>query len=128
VVRDGRSGRWAVLWESGKRHCWFTAGMDVINARSLPQDCLIVNTHLNSDRSIVYPSCGIGEEAVKVGISFFVRPEAGQEGVPARDKLWRLAGADAVCYDQQVSLMYLCFHTNDRGAVGSIVWSAGLGR
>jgi hypothetical protein len=102
VVRDVRSGRRAVLWESGKGQ-WEGDELppDSPRAPLLPQDSLLVfpvNT-----QPIVYPPCGTGEEAVKMTFGFHVRPEAGQEGVPARDKLWRLAGGDAEHYGQHDS-------------------------
>jgi hypothetical protein len=57
------------------------------------------------------------------GMGFFVRPGAGQEGVPARDKLWRLAGADAEHYGEHMSFVYTCFATDDRDAIGRLMWS-----
>jgi hypothetical protein len=124
VVRDVRSGRRAVLWESGKGHRWGTAQVPPTSpfAPFLPQGSLCLYTF--AGRAIVYPPCGTGgEEAVKMGFTFHVRPEAGQEGVPARDKLWRLAGADAELYGEHKSFVYPFCDTIDVGAVGSFVWS-----
>jgi hypothetical protein len=114
VVRDVRSGRRAVLWESGKRHRWGAAGP----AQSRVIVCGTDPDHAR--RSIVYPPCGTGEAAIKMSIMMFLRREAGQEGVPARDQLWRLLGADA-----QQSSLCVCtqFKTADRGLVGGFVWS-----
>jgi hypothetical protein len=125
VVRDVRSGRRAVLWESGKGHRW-GAGQVPPNspyAPFLPQGSFIVTTHMDVTRAIVYPPCGTGEEALKMDVGFCVQPEAGQEGVPARDKLWRMAGADAQRYGEHPSFVRTSLRTNDRNAVGTFVCS-----
>jgi hypothetical protein len=102
VVRDVRSGRRAVLWESGKGHRWGTGQVPppAPLLPSCPRAAVCRHPLTDAERAIVYPPCGTGEEAVKMGFGFYVRPEAGQEGVPARDKLWRLAGADAEHYGE----------------------------
>jgi hypothetical protein len=125
VVRDVRSGRRAVLWESGKRHRWATGHVppDGPFVPFLPQGSLVLSTPVDAERSIVYPPCGTGGEAVKICFGFYVRPEAGQEGVPARDKLWRLAGADAERYGEHKSFTRCFFMTTDRGAVGKFICS-----
>jgi hypothetical protein len=123
---EGRAvGRRAVLWESGKDHVGSAGPVDPTNtlAPFLPQDGRGVGTHPDTDRSIVYPPCGTGEEALKMGFSFYVRPEAGQEGVPARHKLWRMAGADAERYGQHDSFMIIDLRTENTDVVGKFVWS-----
>jgi hypothetical protein len=127
VVRDVRAGRRAVLWESGKRHRWASGQVNATSAWApfLPQNSLFIAT--SDERAIVYPPCDTGEEdedeAVKMGFTFYVRPEAGQEGVPARDKLWRLAGADAEHYGQHESFVKIIFNKTDRNMLGTFVWS-----
>jgi hypothetical protein len=127
VVRDVRSGRRALLWESGRGHKW---GWSQVNPSSpfapfLPQESFYMTTYSAASRSIAYPPCRTGEEdeAVTMGFGVFVRPEAGQEGVPARDKLWRLAGADAEQYGEHDSFSSAIFETTDVDLVGSFVWS-----
>jgi hypothetical protein len=73
----------------------------------------------------VYPPCGTGEEdeAVTVGFGFFLQPEAGQEGMPDPDKLWRLAGADAERYGEHDSFSYLFVRAGDEDVVSKFVWS-----
>jgi hypothetical protein len=124
VVRDVRSGRRALLWETGKSHRWGCAHVlaQVALAPFLPQGSLRIGPNANATQAIVYPPCGIGEAAVKMAFTFYVRPEAGQEGVPARDKLWRLGGGDAEHYGEHVSFTYIGF-TGDRDSVGKFVWS-----
>jgi hypothetical protein len=125
VVRDVRSGRRALLWESGKGHEWGT-NLDFATtgfAPFLPEGSFCVGTPLNEARAIVSPRCNAEDEAVKMGFNFYVRPEAGQEGVPARDKLWRLAGADAELYSEHDSFICTFFETSDTDVVGSLVWS-----
>jgi hypothetical protein len=125
VVRDVRSGRRALLWESGKGHRW---GWDPVPPNSifapfLPENSMYVGSHANAERAILYPPCGTGEEAVKMGITLYVRPVAGQEGVPARDKLYRLAGADTEHYGEHDSFMCTYLSAADMGVVGKFVWS-----
>jgi hypothetical protein len=124
VVRDVRSGRRAVLWDTGKRQRWTTDQVPPTDdyAPFLPEGSLYVGTF--GDRSTVYPPCGTGEAAIKMRFSFYVRPEAGQEGVPARDKLWRLGGADAEQNGEHHSTLYMYFRTGDTVAIGNIVWSS----
>jgi hypothetical protein len=127
VVRDVRSGRRALLWESGKRHQWGTGPVSPKSrwAPFLPQDSFVVGLYLNGLRPVVYPPCGTGEggEAVKMGFNFYVRPEAGQEGVPARHKLWRLAGADAERYGEHDCFAVLGLQSLDVAAVGRMIVS-----
>jgi hypothetical protein len=125
VVRDVRSGRRAVLWESSKGHRWGMVQVDptVPLARVLPQGSSLVGTYVDVERAIVYPPCGAGGEAVKMGITFYVWPEAGQEGVPARDQLWRLAGADVEHYGEHDSFVRSYVRTDNKDRVGQFVWS-----
>jgi hypothetical protein len=125
VVRDVRSGRRALLWEAGKGHKWGVAEVTPASAFApfLPEGALYVGTPPNGGRAVVYPPYGTGEEAVKMGFNFLLRPEVGQQGVPARDKLWRLAGADADHYGDHESFMCTFFKTGDRDVVGKFVWS-----
>jgi hypothetical protein len=124
VVRDVRSGRRALLWESGKSHQWgwTEVAPTSIMTPFLPQGSLLVGTNVDDPRAVVYPPCGTGEEEVKVAFNFHVRPEAGQEGVPARHKLWRLAGADAERYGEHVSFVEFAVGSS-RDSVGRFVWS-----
>jgi hypothetical protein len=125
VVRDVRSGRRAVLWESGKGHEWGTGHVPASSlfAPFLPQGSWFVAVKPDAERVIVYPPCGTGAAGVRMGFGFFVRPEAGQEGVPARDKLWRLAGADAERYGEHDSFTRCIFRTIDMDAVSKFIWS-----
>jgi hypothetical protein len=125
VVRDVRSGRRALLWGSGKGHIWL--GIPVVDtdpfAPFLPPDALCVNTDVENDRAIVYPPCGSGGEAIKMGINLYARPVPGQEGVPARDKRWQMVGGDVERYGEHDSFMNVDFDTDNRGLVGKFVWS-----
>jgi hypothetical protein len=105
VVRDVRSGRRALLWDSRKAHTMQSSPLNANhrNAEILPQGSMYVsNNYLVLARDMMSPFCNIGERAY-MGIGFYVRPEAGQEGVPARDKLWRLAGGDGERYGEHES-------------------------
>jgi hypothetical protein len=42
-------------------------------------------------------------------VGFYVRPEAGQEGVAEADKMWRVAGGDRDNYGDHPSFLYLRF-------------------
>jgi hypothetical protein len=125
VVRDVRSGRRVRLWESDKGHRWGVARIppDHVMAPFMPQDSLLVGTNAAAARPIVYPPCCAGAETVRMGVKFGLRPEAGQEGVPARDKLWRLAGGDTEHYGEHSSFLNTFFKTGDPEAVGKFVWS-----
>jgi hypothetical protein len=125
VVRDVRSGRRALLWESGKGHEWGWGPIEPETPLTpfLPGGSLRVSTHLDTERAIVHPPLRAGGEAVKMGMFLYVRPEEGQESVPVRDKLYRLAGADAEHYDDHDSFIYPYFETGDVDAVGTFVWS-----
>jgi hypothetical protein len=125
VVRDVRSGRRAMLWESGKGFRWGVSPMLPTHtfAPFLPEGSVFVGMLVDVDRTVVYPPCATGEEALKMGCNLYVRPEAGQEGVPARDKLWRLAGGDSERYGEHDSFMSTFFETGDRDVVGKFVWS-----
>jgi hypothetical protein len=125
VVRDVRSGRRALLWESGKGHRWGAGPLLPNNpfAPFLPQSSINVGSHADGIRAVAYPPFRSGEEAVKMGFNFYVGSEAGQEGVPARDKLWRLAGADAERYGEHNSFVFMYLKTNDSGLIGQFMWS-----
>jgi hypothetical protein len=134
VVRDVRSGRRAVLWESSKHHRWASGQVSAFNifAAFLPQGSVLIGTNPNPGRSIVYPPCGAEAEREEVeeiimGFNFYVRPEAGQGGVPARDKQWRLVGADAARYGEHDSTFSMAVRWADKGQVGRFVWALLLG-
>jgi hypothetical protein len=125
VVRDVRSGRRALLWESGKGQRWAALYVPPTDRFSpfLPEGSLVIATMSGADHSIVYPRCGTEEAAVRMGLDFNVRPEAGQEGVPARDKLWRLAGADAEHYGEHKCFLIISFRNSNRDETGRFIWS-----
>jgi hypothetical protein len=125
VVRDVRSGRRALLWESGKLYQWgaLEVPANSVYAPFLPQGSLCIGTRGGGLRAVVSPACGTGEEAVMMGFNFYVRPEAGQEEMPAPEKLWRLAGADVERYGEHNSFASIFFRAGDRDLVGKRVWS-----
>jgi hypothetical protein len=132
VVRDVRSGRRALLWETGRDSSWDAGQVDPRDPsrRFLPPDSLMVGTMLQKDRAVIHPPCRGGGAAATGGYAeeggaflFYLRPEAGQEGVPARDKLWRVAGANAEHYGEQDSFLLTRLPVGDRNALGRFVWS-----
>jgi hypothetical protein len=125
VVRDVRSGRRALLWESGKGHRWgFNAlvPQDIDPAAGfLPEGSFAISAHNDLCTAIVHPSCG--NQAVQMWLNLVVRPEAGKEGMPDRDKMYRLAGADVEHYGEHDSFAMVVTEFRDHKAFGRFIWS-----
>jgi hypothetical protein len=122
VLRDVRSGRTALLWESGKGMRWGVIAMDPTDpvVPHLPPESFTVSLHPEKSRSVMFPACG--DDPVQMWLDFIVRPEAGQEGLPAPDKLWRLA-VEGDQGEEEEPFARLCVHNEDVDAVGRFVWS-----
>jgi hypothetical protein len=125
VVRDVRSGRRALLWESGRSHAWTSFDEDLADdgplAPFLPTRSMYVGTHVATDRNILSPPCG--DAAFEMWTSLYVRPEAGQVGATERARLYRFVGGDEERYGQHDSIARIYMRTDDSAALGRFVWS-----
>jgi hypothetical protein len=105
VVSDTRTGRQALLFESGKERMFFVRSydpnLDVI-IENLPDGSICFGTdHEQEFFSTAWgpPPSGQGDpEALVQYLVFYLRPEEGQEGVPERDRLYRAVGGDEELY------------------------------
>jgi hypothetical protein len=105
-VRDELRGRQALLWTSAE---------GVFETDEVPPDHPL-RPHLpegsrrvrQADSLPIY-SPALRGRALRARTWFYVRPEAGQEGVAEEDKMWRLAGGDEERYGEHDSFFELGF-------------------
>jgi hypothetical protein len=107
-VRDERRGRQALMWE----HCY----RQELQCVDVPLDNPM-RPHLPEGSRWVrqaqyFPihSAALPGQALNAALGFYVRPEAGQEGVAEADKMWRMAGGDQDNYGHHKSFFHLRFH------------------
>jgi hypothetical protein len=121
VVSDARTGRQALLWESGKEtELW--AGpvhLNHFDPGPLPDGSICFGT--NGDEGILSPAWG--GTVVGVDVGFYLRPEEGQAGVEPRDRLYRAAGGDVERYADHDSFCYMAFEVGDEEALGKYIRS-----
>jgi hypothetical protein len=106
-VRDEQRGRQALLWSSGDEaefQCEDVHPLDPLRLHLPEGSRLVEQAH---DLPIYSPA--LPGHAVHASVSFYLCPEAGQEGVAEADKLWRMAGGDEDNYDEQDSFFNICF-------------------
>jgi hypothetical protein len=115
TVSDLRTGRKALLWEEGRgteRECvapvgdWQSSGAVGIESMS---DGVVHNCSQHLD--------------VECSTSIIVRPEDGQEGVEARDQLYRVVGGKANQYDEGHGPLRLIMTGDDACRVPSWIMS-----
>jgi hypothetical protein len=107
-VRDDLGGRQAVLWGTSSAASKFECeDVPPDNAMRpyLPEGSRRV---LQAEYLPIY-SLTPGK-ALYARLVFFVRPEAGQEGVAEADKMWRMAGDDEDNYGDHASFFRLALH------------------
>jgi hypothetical protein len=107
-VRDEWRGRQALLWGlqyEDELQCFGVHPGDPVRAH-LPDGSRFVQqaAHL----PLYSPS--LPGQALQALVGFYVRPEAGQEGVAEADKMWRMAGGDQDKYGDHDSFFGLHFH------------------
>jgi hypothetical protein len=97
VVSDARTGRQALLWESGKETQLWAGPLyeAVVIPGGLPNDSFAFG--ITNGEGLLSPDWG-NHPWVGVEVGFFLRPEAGQEGVAEQDRLYRAAGGDVERY------------------------------
>jgi hypothetical protein len=106
-VSDELRGRQALLWEAPEQlelRSFEALPDDPLRPR-LPEGSRIV---VQADYLPVYSRVLPGQ-APCASVGFYVRPEAGQEGVAEADKLWRVAGGGEDNYGEHDSFFSLQF-------------------
>jgi hypothetical protein len=106
-VRDKRTGRQALLWVTrtqGELRC-----VDVAPTDPLRPDLPDGSRHVQQADYLPLYSPALPGQALHAQVEFYVRPEAGQEGVAAADKMWRIAGGDEENYGGHDSFFRLFF-------------------
>jgi hypothetical protein len=117
-VRDGKTGRQALLWSASgqmKFQCHAVPPNDSLRPH-LPEGSLIV-TH--EEHQPIY-SPAVPGQAPRARVAFYVRPEAGQEGVGEADKMWRVAGGDEGNYGDNESFFNMEFN-DDEARIASLI-------
>jgi hypothetical protein len=112
-VRDQRTGRQALLWETGLQgelQC-----VDVPPHDSLRPHLPEGSRRVHQAGYLPTYSPALPGQALHAFVGFYVRPEAGQEGVAEADKMWRMAGGDVDNYTDHESFFRL--FVNDNTAV-----------
>jgi hypothetical protein len=106
-VRDERTGRQALLWDlacMNELRCEDVAPDDPI-WHHLPEGSRFVT---QADYLPIH-SPAFHDRPFQARPGFYVRPEAGQEGVAEADKMWRVAGGDEDNYGDHPSFFDLQF-------------------
>jgi hypothetical protein len=105
-VRDEPRGRQALLWD-----CHHNAlecegvGVDDHMRPHLPEGSrLVTQAH-----HLPIRSPALLGQVPQARVEFYVRPEAGQEGVAEADKMWRVAGGDQDKYGDLDAFFYIRF-------------------
>jgi hypothetical protein len=109
-VRDEVTGRQALLWnlphegEQGELRGEDVPPDDAMQPH-LPEGSRRIE---DADYRPIY-SLALPGQALAARVGFYVRPEAGQEGVAEADKMWRMAGGDKDNYGDHDSFFSLNF-------------------
>jgi hypothetical protein len=106
-VRDALTGRQALLWDLNSQQellCEVVPPEDGMRTH-LPEGSRRVR---QTEYQPIY-SHELPAQAPDAIVMFYVRPEAGQEGVVEADKLWRMAGGDEDHYDDHDSFFIMHF-------------------
>jgi hypothetical protein len=109
-VRDYRTGRQALLWD--------LACVGELQCEDVPPDDPFSDHLPEGSRRVTQPaslpiySPTLPGKALRARVGFYVRLEAGQEGVAEEDKIWRMAGGDQDSYGDHDSFFSLRFDDN----------------
>jgi hypothetical protein len=91
VVNDARTGRQALLFESGKEHRLFARLTDPLVDEIFDDGSICFGSQGDPDMVLFSTASGGGApEAWEQYLVFYLRPEEGQEGVSERDRLYRV--------------------------------------
>jgi hypothetical protein len=108
-VRDETTGRQALLWDAyhagGQLLCGDVDPGDLMRPHLPEGSC-----HVRQADYLPIYSLALPGQALRACMGFYVRPEAGQEGVAEADKMWRVAGGDHDNSDDHNSFFNLQFH------------------
>jgi hypothetical protein len=116
-VRDERTTRQVLLWGflyEDELQCHDVHPDDPVRPH-LPEGSRFVQQaeHLPIHTSV------LPGQALNAFVGFYVRPEAGQEGVAEADKMWRVAGGDQDNYEEHESFFFM--HFDDDATEAEIV-------
>jgi hypothetical protein len=106
-VRDENMGRQALLWGASNQmtlSCQDVPHEDGMRPH-LPDGSRIVR----QDAYLPVYSPALPGQALRARVGWYVRPEAGQEGVAEADKMWRMAGGEEDSYGDHTSFCYMQF-------------------
>jgi hypothetical protein len=108
-VRDALRGRQALLWSTGYERAELFCDDDLYPADPLRPYLPEGSRLVTQTNDLPIYSLALPGQALKAFFQFYVRPEAGQEGVAEADKLWRAAGGDEDSYINHPSFFCLRF-------------------
>jgi hypothetical protein len=108
-VRDEKRSRQALLWDASilEFECMDVPPDDPMRPH-LPEG----SRRVEQADSLPLFSPALPGQALNARVGWYMRPEAGQEGVAEADKMWWVAGGDEHNHDDHDSFFYLQFDAN----------------
>jgi hypothetical protein len=105
-VKDEWTGRQALLWDSGTESRLEASPVEFDADHSFRAFLPEGSRKVKCADSLPMYSTSLPGQAVRAKATFFLHPEAGQEGVEEADKLWRVAGGDKDNYGDHLVLCH----------------------
>jgi hypothetical protein len=106
-VRDERTGRQALLWDA--RYGGEKLSCEDVHPNNPLRPFLPEGIQVRQADFLPLYSPALPGQALHACVVFYVRSEAGQEGVAEADKLWRMAGRDGGRDEQDPAFFYMAF-------------------